>query len=206
MVRSAALTDADKGRIEAAIADLETRTSAELAVVIARRSHDYAAYPFLWAAALALLAGGALALLFPRALPIEVVLLEGCVFAAIYLVLHFTPLGIALTPARMKETNARQLAAAQFASVVAQRTQNRAGLLLFVSLAERHIEILVDRGVDERIGRERWPTIVTRFRSTGGPLAERLAAAIEECASTLEECFPPSPGEPNEMPDQVKEM
>jgi putative membrane protein len=203
---NAALTDTDKGRVEAAIADLERRTSAELAVVIARRSHDYAAYPFLWAAALALLAGGALALLLPRALPIEVVLLEGCVFAAVYLLLHFTPLGIAVIPGRVKETNARRLAAAQFATAVAQRTQNRAGLLLFVSLAERHIEILVDRGIDQRIGRERWPAIVTRFQSTSGPLAERLVAAIEECASTLEGYFPPSPGEPNEVPDQVKEM
>jgi putative membrane protein len=202
----AALTDADKQRIEAAIAALEARTSAELAVVVARRSHDYAAYPFLWAAALALLAGGVLALLIPHALPIEVVLLEGCVFAVVYLALHFTPLGIALTPARVKETNARRLAAAEFASLVAQRTQNRAGLLLFVSLAERHIEILVDGGIDARIGRERWPTIVARFQSAAGTVADRLVAAIAECASVLEQPFPPVAGDQNEIPDQVKEM
>jgi putative membrane protein len=204
---NAALTDADKRRIEAAITALEARTSAELAVVIARRSHDYAAYPFLWAAALALLAGGALALLLPHALPIEVVLLEGCVFVAIYLALHFTPLGIALTPVQVKVTNARRLAAAEFASAVAQRTQNRAGLLLFVSLAERHVEILVDRGIDDHIPRERWPEIVTRFQSAAsGSLADRLIAAIDACAATLERDFPVTGREVNEIPDSVKEI
>lgn len=203
----ATLTDADKRRIEATIADLERRTSAELAVVLARRSHDYAAYPFLWGAALALLAGGALALLLPRALPIEVVLLEGCVFTAVYLLLHFTSLGIALAPARIKLTNARRLAAAEFASAVAQRTQNRAGLLLFVSVAERHVEILVDRGIDERIGREQWPIIVERFQSAaGGSLADRFVGAIAACAAVLERDFPASGHQVNEIPDSVTEI
>jgi putative membrane protein len=202
----AALSDADKRRVETAITALEARTSAELAVVVARRSHDYAAYPFLWAAAIALFAGGALAVLFPHALPIEVILVQGIAFTIVYLALHFTPLGMALTPRRVKETNARRLAAAEFASAVAQRTRNRAGLLLFVSLAERHVEILVDRGIDDRIARERWPEIVARFRSAAGPLGDRLVAAIEACVPVLEGAFPPVAGEPNEIPDQVKEM
>jgi len=201
------LTEADKQRIEAAVAALETRTSAELAVVVAQRSHDYAAYPFVWAAAAALLAGTLLAVILPHALPIEVVLLEGGVFAAVHLALHFTPLGLALTPARVKRTNARRLAAAEFASLVAQRTTDRAGLLLFVSLAEHHVEILADRRIDENVGREQWPTIVERFRAASGPsLADRLIAAIDACADILARALPPSPDQRNEIPDALKEL
>jgi putative membrane protein len=201
------LTDADKQRIEAVVSAIEARTSAELAIVVARRSHDYAAYPFLWAAALALLAGSALAVLFPNALPIEVVLLEGGVLAAVYLLLHFTPLGLALTPAGVKEAQARRLAAAKFASLVARRTEDRAGVLLFVSVAEHYVEILADRAVDRRIGREQWPLIVERFRAASGrSLADRIVAAAEACAEILARSLPPKPDQRNEIPDALREI
>jgi putative membrane protein len=204
---SRALSDADRERIEAAIAALETRTSAELAVVVARQAHDYAAYPFLWSAALGLFAGGALAVAFPAVRPIDVILVEGVVFALAYLALHFTPLGIALVPAHVKRAHARRLAAAEFASIVAQRTADRAGVLLFVSLAERHVEILVDRGVDAAVGPNEWPAIVERFRAAeGGTLADRLVAATQACASILERHLPPRPGQRNESPDWIKEI
>jgi len=205
--KSRTLSDADRKRIEAAIAALETRTSAELAVVVARQAHDYAAYPFLWSAALGLFAGGALAVAFPAGRPIDVILVEGIVFALAYLALHFTPLGIALIPAHVKRAHARRLAAAEFASIVAQRTADRAGVLLFVSLAERHVEILVDRGVDATVGRNEWPTIVERFRTAeGDTLADRLVAAIQASAAVLERHLPPLPGQRNEIPDPVKEI
>jgi putative membrane protein len=204
---SRALSDADRERIEAAIAALETRTSAELAVVVARQAHDYAAYPFLWSAALGLFAGGALAVAFPAVRPIDVILVEGVVFALAYLALHFTPLGIALVPAHVKRAHARRLAAAEFASIVAQRTADRAGVLLFVSLAERHVEILVDRGVDAAVGPNEWPAIVERFRDAeGGTLADRLVAATQACASILGQHLPPRPGQRNEIADPVKEI
>jgi putative membrane protein len=79
--------------------------------------------------------------------------------------------------------------------------------LLFVSLAEHHIEILVDRSIDERIARERWPEIVARFQSAaGGSLADRLIATIESCAAILEQDFPARGQQVNEIPDAVKEM
>jgi putative membrane protein len=208
MVMPSALSHSDKQRVEAAIVALEARTSAELAVVVARQSHDYAAYPFLWAAALSLLGGGVLALARPTTLPIDVVLFEGFVFVGAYLGLHFTPLGIAVVPKRIKQAHARRLAAAEFANHIATRTADRAGMLLYVSIAERDVEILVDRKIDDRVDRSRWQTIVERFRNgaTGTPLVDRLVAAVEACADLLADALPPSPGQKNEIADQVKEL
>jgi len=202
------LSDADHKRIEAAMTALETKSSAELAMVIARQAHDYGAYPFLWSAAVGLFAGGLLAVGWPTARPTDVILIEGIVFALSYLVLHFTGLGIALIPRHLKSLHARRLAAAEFATLVAQRTAGRDGLLLFVALAERHVEILVDRGIDEKIPKEQWRSIVDRFGASDsrGTIADRIVTAIDQCAEILARHLPPSGKQRNEISNRVTEI
>jgi putative membrane protein len=202
------LTDDDRKNIEAAVQSLEAQSSAEIAVVVARHTHDYGAYPFLWAAALGLCAGGALAVGWAAARPTDVILIEGLVFVLSYLALHFTPLGLALIPQRLKTHHARRLAASEFASLVARQTGEAAnGLMLFVSLAERHVEILVDRGIDAQISKDRWNTVVERFatdstRALGG----RIVDAIGDCSAILKPAFPPGAERTNRIPDQITEI
>ena len=202
------LSEADRNRIEAAVTALEAKSSAELAVAVARQSHDYGAYPFLWSAAAGLFAGGLLAVGWSDARAIDVILIEGIVFVLSYLVLHFTGLGVALIPKRLKSSHARRLAAAEFATLVAQRTTGRSGMLLFVSLAERHVEILVDRAIDEKILKEQWRSIVERFGASNGrsTIADRIVAAIDQCAAILAEHLPPSAGQRNEISNRVTEI
>ena len=202
------LSEADRNRIEAAVTALEVKSSAELAVAVARQSHDYGAYPFLWSAAAGLFAGGLLAVGWADARAIDVILIEGIVFVLSYLVLHFTGLGVALIPKRLKSSHARRLAAAEFATLVAQRTTGRSGMLLFVSLAERHVEILVDRAIDEKIPKEQWRSIVERFGASNGrsTIADRIVAAIDQCAAILAERLPPSAGQRNEISNRVTEI
>ena len=202
------LSEADHNRIEAAVTALEVKSSAELAVAVARQSHDYGAYPFLWSAAAGLFAGGLLAVGWADARAIDVILIEGIVFVLSYLVLHFTGLGVALIPKRLKSSHARRLAAAEFATLVAQRTTGRSGMLLFVSLAERHVEILVDRAIDEKIPKEQWRSIVERFGASNGrsTIADRIVAAIDQCAAILAERLPPSAGQRNEISNRVTEI
>jgi putative membrane protein len=201
------LSEADHKRIEAAVSALEAKSSAELAVVVAHQSHDYGAYPFLWSAAIGLFAGGLLAVGWSDARAIDAILVEGIVFALSYLALHFTGLGIALIPKRLKSSHARRLAAAEFSTLVAQRTTGRSGLMLFVALAERHVEILVDRGIDEKIPKEQWRSIVERFGASTGSntLTDRIVAAIDQCAAILAQRLPSSGAPQNEISNQVTE-
>ena len=202
------LSEADRNRIEAAVTTLEAKSSAELAVVVARQSHDYGAYPFLWSAAAGLFAGGILAVGWSDARAIDVILIEGIVFVLSYLVLHFTGLGVALIPKRLKSSHARRLAAAEFATLVAGHAADRAGLMLFLSLAERHVEILVDRGIDEKIPKEQWQSIVERFGASDGrsTIADRIIAAIDQCAAILAQHLPPSGAQRNDIPNRVTEI
>ena len=202
------LSETDHERIETAVTALEAKCSAELAVVVARQSHDYGAYPFLWSAAIGLCAGGLLAVGWSDARAIDVILIEGIVFVLSYLVFHFTGLGTALIPKRLKSSHARRLAAAEFATLVAGHTTERAGLMLFVSLAERHVEILVDRGIDEKVAKEKWRSIVERFGASDGrsTIADRIVAAIEQCAVLLAQHLPPSGAQRNEISNRVTEI
>jgi putative membrane protein len=199
------LSDSDRSRIEAAVGALERRTSAELAVVVARRSHDYASHPFLWASLTAFVVGIVVALGWPVLAGVDVVLIEGLVFAFVWLLLHFTDIGIALVPEALKQRHVNRSARAEFATLVAQQTEDLTGMLLYVSLAERTVMILVDRAIKARIGDDTWNGIVARFRDSDRPLVERVLAAIDDCATALAPHFPPVPGQRDEIANKVEE-
>jgi putative membrane protein len=206
MVMAHKLTENEHRKIEAAIHSLETQSSAEIAIVVAQHAHDYGVYPFLWSAALGLSAGGLFAVGWPEAKGTDVILIEGLVFALAYLLLHFTALGLLLIPKRLKTHHARRLAASEFATHVARQTGDATGLMLFVSLAERHVEILVDSGIDAKISKDRWRTVVERFARGERPLGTRIVEAIGDCATILAPAFPPRPERANRIPDRVTEL
>ena len=73
---------------------------------------------------------------------------------------------------------------------------NEIGLLLFVSEAERHVEILADRGIEERVDQAAWDKIVADFVASvaAGTVAPALTAAIGACATILETHYPATGG------------
>lgn len=202
------LSDRDRSRVEAAIKEAETRTSAEIAVVIARASDRYAAYPLTWAGILALACGGSGVLLFPGLSAGSLFAVEAAVFAAAALFLQWEPLRLRLVPAVVKRRRARDLARLQFAALVDDQTAEENGLLLFVALGERHIEILADRGIARLVPEERWTEIVGGFleRVRDGRLAEGVIEAIRACSAALEGPFPPRRGSINEIPNRPVEL
>ena len=199
------LTPEQQARIEAAVAAAEKRTSAEFALVLAQRADGYEAWPALWAALAALLAGGIVALAQPVIQPISLFGAQVVVLIAIGLVLHLPRLRPLLAPASLRREEAAKLASLQFAALVQKRTANRVGLLLFVSLAEHHIEIIVDRAIDERIPSKSWEAVVEAFagRIRVGELAEGFVAAVDRCAALLEREFPVTADDRDELANQV---
>ena len=204
----AGLSSVDRARIEAAVTAAETRTSAEFAVVVAQSSDHYAAYPLLWSAVLALVAGGAVAVALPYTSAAMTIAVQAAVFVVSSLVLHVHALRVRLVPGSVAIEHARRLAQLQFAALVQDRTHGDIGLLLFVSLAERHVEILVDRGIADRIPQSAWQGIVDEFVAAvrGRQLVEGVVTAVERCTSVLEQQFPAKPGARNEISDRVTDI
>jgi uncharacterized membrane protein len=77
----------------------------------------------------------------------------------------------------------------------------------FVSMAERHVENIPDRGIAERISQNQWARIGGSFLAEVrlGRLLPALTAAVVASVAVLEGAFPPQEGKGNEMPDVVTE-
>ena len=195
----------EQSRIEAAVTAAEARTSAEFALAVAQAADRYEAYPLLWAGLAALVTGGVIATLHPAIGIGMAFAIQAIVFVCAGILLHLPMLRPLLAPAGVRREEAAKLARLQFAALVQRRTEGRAGLLLFVSLAEKHIEILVDRAIDERIPEADWRAIIDGFaaRIRKRELADGFIEAVGRCTDLLEREFPIQPGDQDELPNRV---
>jgi putative membrane protein len=184
------LTEAERERIHAATAAVESRTSAAFTLAIVPVSERYLLFPLVWGAVLALTATGVLALLDP-----ELGIGMGFVvalFIALSLVFDWLPLRLRLVPRRAKHAHARQLAHREFAARILAAAPHRNGVLFFVSLGERYVEVIADRDIHARVPEGIWDRIVADFIAAvkAGRLADGFIAAIEACAAVLETHYP----------------
>ena len=73
--------------------------------------------------------------------------------------------------------SARERALEVFAELGVWDTRERNGVLIYVLLAERDVEIVADRGFDGRVSNDEWQRVCTLIerRVRRGPLARRHA-------------------------------
>lgn len=100
----------------------------------------------------------------------------------------------------------RQRALTWFGRLQVWDTAANNGVLIYVLLAERAIEIVADRGVQAHLGAD-WAahlaTLQAAFRR--GDFEAGLGAVVDEVGAALERCFPRDPAQPaaNELPNTV---
>lgn len=100
---------------------------------------------------------------------------------------------------------ARQRALAQFSRLRVWDTQHNNGVLIYLLLVERCIEIVADRGIYQALGAEPWQAITQQLSGQlrQGQFEAGLAQAVEQVSALLEQHFPVQPCQrnPNELPD-----
>ena len=101
---------------------------------------------------------------------------------------------------------ARQRALSQFGKLHVWDTENNNGVLIYLLLAERTIELVADRGLNHFVSQEDWQTIVYSLGEAlrDNRLEDGLTQAIEAVTAVMVQYFPQTPGavRPNELPDQ----
>lgn len=200
---TAFLTDADEARILAAVRAAEARTGAEFVAAIASSADSYRLAPTALAAAVALLLPGALWL---GGWLTEFIWLYVAQLAAFPVALGLlAPFGARLTPGPLREAAARRLARAQFLELGLAATEGRNGVLLFVSAAERYVEIVADAAADRAAPAGFWEETVASFTAEvrAGRPADGFVAAVDRIGAMLGEAFPRAPGDVNELPDRL---
>ena len=202
-------SEQDKARITTAIHAAEQNTSGEFVAVVARMSDHYVFLPLLWAAILALLVPGIFILLSVPLAFLRVYQIQLLVFIILGLLLLFIPeLHLQLIPKHIKHARASRLAKAQFYLQGVHMTRDHSGVLFFVSLAERYVEIVADRGIHEKLGEAHWQGIIQTFveRVRKGEIVDGFVAAITDCGEAMRVHYPPDPDAGNELSDGLIEI
>jgi uncharacterized membrane protein len=83
-------------------------------------------------------------------------------------------------------------------------TEENAGVLLYVLLADRDVEIVADRGIHRRVGEAEWEAICRAleadFRS--GRQGDGMVRAVARVSDLLAAHFPGDGAQTNELPDR----
>ena len=186
------ISEAERLDVENAITKAENKTSAEIVAVIARAAASYHYVPYMWGALIALAVPWPL--IHRTWMPVQnIYVLQIAVFAAVTLLLHFPDLRYLLVPWSIKQARAHALALQQFYAQDIYTTEGHTGVLLFVAVVERHAEIVVDRGLHQKIPNEEWQKIIDQLTFDIGHErpAKGLVDAVNRIGDLLAEHFPP---------------
>jgi len=104
----------------------------------------------------------------------------------------------------LRGQSARERALEVFAQLRLWDTDERNGVLIYLLLAERDLEIVADRGVNARVSAQEWESICRTMEMslTKGHYGEAVVAGIEAASRLLARHFPRRAGDRNELPDR----
>ncbi len=189
------LSDHDRNRLDTHIADVEKRTNTQIVLALIQRSDIYAELPwkaFALGASVTGLLIFILNLLFYDWYPGVTVLISvagilagGAVFALLTLLIP----GFAkqFLSAFRTEVEVRQYAESLFLSRELFATSKRTGILVLVSLFERKVVILPDKGLSDQLPKDAMQSIITAMTMflKRNEISGAFEAGLEQLSRTL---------------------
>lgn len=200
----ALLTQDEQRQVAEAIESVERQTDAELVTVLARSADDYAYVPLIWAGVVALLVPG-LINFYPGWLNAnELLLTQIATFIVVAFIARLPGLTTVLVPRSVRHWRAGSLARRHFLEQNLHATANGTGVLIFVSEAERYVEIIVDDGIARRVDDMVWRSMVDVFtRQVGeGKILDGFLGCIRSCGEVLSDQVPVTQPR-NELPNRL---
>ncbi|PYS61159.1 MAG: hypothetical protein DMF76_11920 [Acidobacteria bacterium] len=189
-----------------AVRDIEKDTDAEIVIVVRGRSGIYRHADYLCGAIVALI-GLIFVLLSPFEfhtywVPIDVILLF---VAGAFLSSRSDLLRRLLTAKNFRAQAARNGAAAMFYEAGIANTHAENGLLIYLSLLERRLEVIADRGILKAVPPLKWNHSVFELKQIAqNPDSEKLVKAVRDLGRVLAEHMPPTGENPNELADGAR--
>jgi uncharacterized membrane protein len=105
-----------------------------------------------------------------------------------------------------RDAPARERAIMMFGKLRVWDTEHNNGVLIYLLLADRAIEIVADRGLNRRVPLGTWPTLAAQMKDDfrAGRFEQGLATAVDRVDALLREHFALGEAQrnPNELPDQ----
>lgn len=199
------LSEEDRNAIAETIRKAEARTSGEIVFAITDASDHYH-HAILIGSLLGMTAATGVYLALPVEHAIGMLLwtqLVSCAF--FYALLSRLRLQRRLIPGRELDAKVREAALLEFYSSGLYRTRESDGILIYLSVFERRVVVLGDRGIHEKMGDRHWDDVRDKIIQgiKEGKAREGICAAVEICGKALAEHFPHRKDDINELPDQV---
>lgn len=185
------------------VRDIEKDTDAEIVIVVRARSGSYRQADYLFGSILSF--AGLLFVLFSPFnfhqywVPVDVALLFA---VGVYLSSRLDGIRRLLTTKKFRALAVRSGAAAMFYEAGIANTNAEMGVLVYLSLLERHLELIADRGVLKAVPALEWNKSLFNLRQAGRrPELKALSEAMCELGALLAKHVPATGENPNELPD-----
>lgn len=106
-------------------------------------------------------------------------------------------------PLLLRGVSARQRAMDAFSRLRVWDTEHNSGVLIYVQMADRRVEILADRGIHRQVGNDTWRRICAGMEAAfrAGRFQAGAVQGIREVGKVLAEHFPAEDENPDELAD-----
>ena len=200
------INEQDKNRIKDAIAQAESTTSGEIVPLIVRASDNYPHADFaggIIAQALAMIAAIWFLPTFDY-LYFTVAAIVG--FLIGYVATRFIPtIKRAILGKKIVTEEVYQRAIQAFFEHGVSETRDRTGILIMISLLERRVQIVADRGINEKVKEGEWDETVSLILKgvKHKSLVAGLCDGILRCGEILTKDFPIKSDDTNELKNDL---
>lgn len=196
----------EQDRIEQAVHAAEQQTSGEIVPLVVDAAYDYPRAEIIGGGCFAM--GAALLISWFWGGSSEWVFFP--VFLLLYLpckwLIRYTPSlrRLLIHPSEFDE-EVREKALVSFVEYGIYRTREGTGVLILISLFERRVYVLADKGINDRVPAGVWDEVVASITAGihDGRPCEALCAAIARCGELLAEHFPRRYDDQNELPNLI---
>jgi uncharacterized membrane protein len=104
----------------------------------------------------------------------------------------------------MRGLTARERAIDVFSQLRIWDTEHNNGVLIYLLLSDRDVEIVADRGIDAKVGAQEWERICCKMEAAfrQADFEGGVVGGIQEVTRHLAEHFPPTGDDRNELADK----
>ena len=214
------LSDDDQKRIAKAVELAEKKTSGEIATALIKESSDYAVYELYFSLIAGFLYFTFLLIFYPAVSSWMENLFwssQSWYVTAFYGLTTILFIGLTyffsnlpfvdrlIVPRKVMDEKVRSRAMQHFTESGVYSTRDHTGILIFISLLERRVEILADKGISDKIPQDQWDSLVADLSVAikNGDMADGLCRAVESCGKKLSGHFPIKADDTNELSDSV---
>ena len=215
------LSKDDMKKISSAVKNAESKTSGEIVTAMIKESYDYAIYELMFAVIIGFLyfvimmffVGNIEQLLQEKFWDYSVnylVMFYGfstfIVITIFYFIGNISRIDRLIVPKKLRNRKVQERATRYFMESGVYNTKDRTGILIFISIMERRVELLADSGINELISPEKWQNIVDNIIKgiRQKEIANHLVESISDCGNLLAEHFPIQTDDKNELTDDIE--